>query len=192
MNYIRDTKVSRVVSTKITPEYNCLERIAKYCQSLGYISKATTSEITRFLLRAGMEWTSSHMNHRKAMNMTNKGVASEITNQLMKSRGNSSASAQNEAGDTGHLPIHDRKNKSSIVNIQQSSDIPHNRTRILTSDLQPGKFSSSLAQKVSLLDKLTQDLGGKMSNDDGPSLEKIGEYWSYLRQLPRPNYNTQF
>jgi hypothetical protein len=159
MNTIKNSKVSRVVSTKITPEeYNCLERIAKYCQSLGYISKATTSEITRFLLRAGMEWTSSHMNLRKAMNITTQGVARETTNQQMKSRGNISASAQNEPGDTGHLTLYDsstlKGNISSVVNIQQSNDMPRNRTKILT-----------YAMVNSMLEQSIQGLMGKMSND---------------------------
>jgi hypothetical protein len=134
------------------------------------------------------------MNHRKAMNMATQGEASETTNQQMKSRGNSSASAQNEPGNTGQLPLYDRSNLtgniSPIVNIQQSSDMPRNRTKILTSDHHPGKFNMAMA--VSLLDQSIQDLMGKMSNDNGPSLEKIGEFWNYLRQLPRPNYYRQF
>lgn len=105
-----------------------------------------------------MKWASSHMNHRKPTNMATQGEASETTNQQMNSRGNSLASAQNEPGDTGQRPLYDSsiviENISSIVNIQQSSDMPHNRTKILT-----------YAMAELLLDQSIQGLLGKMSND---------------------------
>jgi hypothetical protein len=51
MNSIKDAKVTRVISSKITEEeYNLLHRIARDYQSRGYIAKATTSKILRLLV----------------------------------------------------------------------------------------------------------------------------------------------
>ena len=56
MKHIGDTKVTKVVSTKITDEeHQCLMRLAKHCHSLGYIAKPSISEFTRFALRELMD-----------------------------------------------------------------------------------------------------------------------------------------
>lgn len=85
MNHTKDTKVRRVVSTKITQdEFVRLELIGPYLQRQGYISKANTSEALRFLLRASVEWTFTLMNHQKAMNnITTQSIASESRNPVM-------------------------------------------------------------------------------------------------------------
>ena len=89
--FISYSDINRVVSTKITDaEFNLFVIIAKYFQSRGYIAKANTSEATRFLLRASMEWASSRM---KAMDqIKSQGIVSESRNPVT-ALGKSSASS---------------------------------------------------------------------------------------------------
>ena len=68
MDEIKNLKLSKVVSTKITDqEHKNLQRLAKYYQSRGYISKDKISEATRLLLRKSMKWELSIMNHQETM-----------------------------------------------------------------------------------------------------------------------------
>ena len=56
MKHIGDTKVTKVVSTKITDEeHQHLMSLAKHYHSLGYIAKPSISEYTRFALRKLMD-----------------------------------------------------------------------------------------------------------------------------------------
>jgi hypothetical protein len=58
MSPMKNQKVTRVVSTKITEEeYDQLHKIGRQYQSLGYIVKASTSEILRCMIRVYIEWT---------------------------------------------------------------------------------------------------------------------------------------
>ena len=61
MNSAENSKLSRVISTKVThEEANFLMRIAEQYKSQGYIPKATPSEICRFILRVYMQYLISH------------------------------------------------------------------------------------------------------------------------------------
>jgi hypothetical protein len=67
----RDAKVTRLISTKITDEeYNLLHRIARNYKLRGYIAKANTSEISRFILRVYIQWAFSHTSDQTVMNQT--------------------------------------------------------------------------------------------------------------------------
>jgi hypothetical protein len=86
MNRIRDEKLTRVISTKITDEeYNLLHRLARNYKLRGYIGKASTSEISRLILRVYIEWAFSHtsdqtaMNHTMAQSNENKSSNSTVT-----------------------------------------------------------------------------------------------------------------
>lgn len=215
MNYLGDAKLNRVVSTKITEEeHKRLGVIANSFQSLGYIVKANTSEVTRFLLRTSMEWTSSHMNYQKPRDVKTRQSNTSISrNPATTFLGSSSSS--NKTGDTGQLPSHGsnipRGNISSIGKAQHSNDIIGNNHETITNDTSFGNYKS-LAQKVSARSSNTRNqiknISGNMNNiiqpsdltasqvdknltdTRGPSLEFFGEYMR-LKQLLGLTSNPQ-
>src|SRR4029078_4998183 len=95
MNQIKNSKLTRVVSTKITvEEFNYLMRIAGLYLSQGYIDKANPAEILRFILRLYMQYLHSHKSTPKEMDV--KTTQSDLRvwrNPIMTSLGKSSASA---------------------------------------------------------------------------------------------------
>jgi hypothetical protein len=217
MNYLGDTKLNRVVSTKITEEeHKRLEVIAKYLQLLGYIAKANPSEAIRFLLRASMEWTSSHMNYRKARFVGKTQSSTSISrNPTTTSVG--SASRIDKMGDTGQPLSHGnipRGNISSIGIAHESSEVLGNKNNNHTNDTTIRNYNKSLAQKVSVgsnntrnqtenfsgntnniiqhSDSTVSQVDKSLTDVSGPSLETIGEYWRLLKQLPRPTRDPLF
>ena len=168
MNSIKNSKLSRVVSTKVThEEHDLLGLIAKYCQSRGYIAKATTSEIIRFLLKASMEWALSSMNHQKALNqITTQRTVRESRNPVT-ALGKSIASALEKTSDIGQRQSQDssisRTDIPSTGNAQQSNDVLGNSNQILTNDAYIGNYNKSLAQKVSAVSNKTRNQMGNTS-----------------------------
>ena len=150
MNHTQDTKVRRVVSTKITQdEFVRLELIGPYLQRRGYISKANTSEAVRFLLRASVEWTFTLMNHQKAMNnITTQSIASESRNPVMIAPGKISTTTLDKTGDNVQRSSCDGSITSVRSSAQQSGTILGNNNEILTSDVPTGHYNISLSQKV--------------------------------------------
>jgi hypothetical protein len=214
MDQAKNSKLSKEVSTKITDEeHYLLGIIAKYCQSRGYIAKANTSEITRFLLRASMEWASSRM---KAMNqIKSQSIVSESRNPVT-ALGKSSASTLDKTGDTGQGESHDssisRGNISSTDSVRQSSDLHGNSIGILAPDAPTGYCKMPQAKvKVGSIntrnetgnafgrinnvrsrpaDSRVSQVDKNLTGVSGPSLELIGEYVECLRQIPGLNrYN---
>lgn len=58
---MKDQKVTRVVSTKITEEeYDQLHKLARHYKSQGHITKASTSEILRCIIRVYIEFVRLH------------------------------------------------------------------------------------------------------------------------------------
>jgi hypothetical protein len=151
MDEIKNSKLSKVVSTKITDqEYKNLQRIAKYYQSRGYISKAKISEVTRLLLRKSMKWELSIMNHQETMNkvVTQMDVSESKT--PITPFGKNSASGLNENRDNGqrqsqHSDMYN-SNASSKERAQLLIDILNKNTKILTSAPFPGSYNKSPAE----------------------------------------------
>ena len=72
MNNIENSKLTRIVSTKITDEeFNFLMRLARQYQSQGYIVKANPSEIVRLILRMFRQYLLSHKNDQFKMGIKN-------------------------------------------------------------------------------------------------------------------------
>jgi hypothetical protein len=216
LNYLGNTKLNRVVSTKITEEErNHLGVIANYLQSLGYIAKANTSEAIRFLLRTSMEWTSSLMDYQKARDVkTRQSNTSIARNPAMTFLGSSSSS--NKTGDTDQPPSHGsnipRGNISSTGNVRQSSHILGNSIEIRTSDDPIGNYNKFLAQKsagskttrnqtgntsdridnvIQPADPSVSQVGKNLTDASGPSLEFFGKYLR-LKQSLGLTINSQF
>ena len=73
MNQIKNSKLTRVVSTKITEqEFDFLMNLARQYQSQGHIAKATSSEILRLILRIYIQFLLSHKNDQMKMGITTK------------------------------------------------------------------------------------------------------------------------
>jgi hypothetical protein len=191
MNTIKNSKVSRVVSTKITDEeFNLLVIIAKYFQSRGYIAKANTSEVTRFLLRASMKLAKSRM---KALNqIKSQSIVSESRNPVT-SLGKSSASTLDKTGDTGRRQIHDRSisrgNMSSTDSVRQSSDMLGNSMEILPTNAPKGNHNMSLAQGVSAgstnTDNETGNAFGRINNVSRPVARIYGQIFGVFETNTR-------
>jgi hypothetical protein len=130
MNPIRDKKLTRIVSTKITDEeHNLLHRLARNYKSRGYIAKATTAEISRLIVRVYMEWAFSHscdeqtaMTHTMSQNNEKKSTHSTVTmlgSNAANKRGGSANAASLWPTQSSSIPIN---NTLSMGNAQQSSD----------------------------------------------------------------------
>ena len=151
MDEIKNSKLSKVVSTKITDqEHKNLQRIAKYYQSRGYISTAKISEVTRLLLRKSMKWELSIMNHQETMN-------SVVTpNYVSESRipitpfGKNSASGLNENRDNSQRQSHHsdmyNSNASSKEKARLLIDILNKNTKIHTPAPSTGSYNKSPAE----------------------------------------------
>ena len=141
MNHNENSKLTRVVSTKITDEeFNFFMRLARQYQSQGYVVKANPSEIVRLILRTFRQFLLSHKNDQFLLSLKN-------TNSAMTSVG--SSSSMNTSQRPSHGTSTPRGNKSSIGSAQQSSDILGNNDEIIANDTTIGNSNKSLAQNVS-------------------------------------------
>ena len=132
MNSAENSKLSRVISTKVTDEEgNFLMRIATQYKSQGYIAKATASEICRFILRVYMEYLISHKSDPMARDIkTTQSNASMQTNPPMIAFKEISRSSRHRTEDISRRVSHgdsiSRSNISSIGSAQQSDSVHGN------------------------------------------------------------------
>ncbi len=199
-------KLSKVVSTKITEKEDyILGKIAQYFQARGYIAKANTAEVTRFLLRRSIKsFLMEAMSQIKS-----PSIVSESRNPLTD-LGKSPASTFDKNGETGQRQLHDstvsRGNISSTGIVPKSGDINGNSIGILPTNTPKGKHNTFQVQGVSAgstnTENETQNAFGHMNNISrpadsrvsqvdknltdvsGPSLEFMAKYWEYVRQTP--------
>lgn len=217
MDQVKNSKLSKEVSTKITEEeHYLLGKIAQYCHSRGYIAKANTSEVTRFLLRASMKWASSRM---EAMNqIKSPSIVSESRNPVT-AIGMSSASTLDKTGDAGRRVSHGSSVSGSDISltgiVPKSSDVNGNSIETLPANVPIGKLNMFLAQGVSAgstntengtrnafgrmnnvgrpADSRVSQVDKKLTDGSGPSLEFMGKYLECLRQIPGLNrYHKYF
>ena len=132
MNSAENSKLSRVISTKVThEEANFLMKIATQYKSQGYIPKATPSEICRFILRVYMRYLISHKSDPMARDTkTTQSNASMQTNPPIIAFKEISPSSRHRTEDISQRVSHgdsiSRNNISSIGSAQQSDSVHGN------------------------------------------------------------------
>ena len=148
MDAIKNSKLSKVVSTKITDqEHKNLQRIAKYYQSRGYIPKAKISEATRLLLRKSMKGELSIMNHQETMN--NVVTQNDVSESKIPITpfGKKSASGLNQNRDNGQRQSHHsdmyNSNASSKEKARLLIDILNKNTKIHIPSPSTGSYNKS-------------------------------------------------
>jgi hypothetical protein len=196
MNAIKNSKLSRVVSTKITDEeHKLLGIMAKDLQSRGYIAKAKTSEALRYLLRDSMNPTDQ---------ITTQTIVSESRNPVT-ALGKSSTSALDKTVSVSRDSTISRGNISSPDSVQQSTDMVGNSIGILAPDAPKANCKMPQAQKltggstnaeikarntfgspnnVGRPDLKVSQVDKNLTDGGSPSLEFMGKYLEYLRQIP--------